>query len=77
MKKHYLVLTIGLILGSGLILFVRFNPVLKQLAIISLSVFYLVWGIVHHQLTDHLRLKVVLEYLLVAILGFVIINTLL
>lgn len=44
-----------------------------QLAVITAScVSYFVWGLVHHYLHRDLSLQVVLEYLVMATLGFVI-----
>ena len=38
---------------------------------------YLAWGIIHHWHKKDLHLKVVLEYLGIAVLGFVVIMTVL
>jgi len=37
---------------------------------------YVSWGVAHHHLDHDLRLETVIEYLVVAILGFVIIFSL-
>ena len=76
-QSHYLALAIILGFGIVAILLFRFDPLLKQLAILATASLYVLWGVIHHHQVDHLRLKVVLEYVLVAILGVLIINTLL
>lgn len=63
---HYLILLIGLMIG----LMILFSfPQLKVQAVIGLCVFYFLWGISHHLLEKDLHIKIVLEYLLVALIG--------
>lgn len=79
-KKHfhyYLVLLVILNLGIGLFYFFRFNPFYQMKVILATSIAYVVWGIIHHWLSEDLHLKVVLEYLLIAILVNLIILSLL
>lgn len=76
-KSHYIALAIILGFGIVAILLFRFDPQLKQLAILATAILYVFWGVTHHHQVNHLRLKVVLEYVLVAVLGVLIINTLL
>lgn len=42
------------------------------LAVIALATVYVLWGIIHHALRRDLHLKIVLEYLGIAILGVAI-----
>lgn len=46
-------------------------------ATIIFSILYFIWGIFHHLRTQTFHARVVLEYLLVALLGLVIVSTLL
>jgi len=73
---HYLAL-LG-IFAAGLVAFIFFSydPAFKMAIIISVGVSYVVWGIVHHYLNKDLYLEVVLEYIAVAILGLVIVFSL-
>ena len=66
---EYLVLAI--ILASGAVLLLYFPPLLgkREIAAVSLGVFYFLWGIWHHSRRGDLILKIVLEYLAVAALG--------
>lgn len=73
---HYLALAAILVCGVAAILIFRFEKLLLNIAIYSLGTLYVLWGILHHHSTNQLRAKVVLEYFLVAILGVIIIKTL-
>ena len=66
---EYLVLAI--ILASGAVLLLYFPPLSgkREIAAVSLGVFYFLWGIWHHSRRGDLILKIVLEYLVVAALG--------
>ena len=66
---EYLVLAI--ILASGAVLLLYFPPLSgkREIAAVSLGVFYFLWGIWHHSRRGDLVLKIVLEYLVVAVLG--------
>jgi hypothetical protein len=74
---HYSVL--ALVLASGFFLFSWFNYdlLLQRLVVIAVGLAYVLWGIVHHMLSDKATTKIVLEYSLVALIGYLIINALL
>lgn len=76
-KTHYLVLAFILIFGAlSFFYFRRFSQ--AQLVSVFLTVsFYVIWGIIHHLLEGDFHLRIVLEYLAVALLGFLILFTLL
>lgn len=71
--QHFLPL-IG-ILGAGLLAFFLFSYDQKfQLAaIIATAAGYIAWGIVHHVMKKDISFEVVLEYVIVAILGVIIV----
>ena len=73
---HYLSLL--LILALGLLAFLIFSSELAyQIAILILtSIAYVVWGLLHHYLHKDLYLGVVIEYIVVATLGLVIVFSL-
>lgn len=49
-----------------------------QLAIIiSASISYVAWGVVHHKIHDDLKLSVVAEYAIFALLGIIIVASVL
>ena len=73
---HYLVLALILVGGLTAMFIFRFNQPVRLAVVYATAGLYLLWGIVHHYLVDHLRSKVVLEYFFVALLAVLIINTL-
>jgi hypothetical protein len=71
--SHYLVLFGILLAGfAGLLLF-SYDKAFQTAVSLALVASYASWGVVHHYLHQELQLETVIEYLVVAILGFVII----
>ena len=71
--SHYMVLFGILLAGfAGLILF-PYDKNFQIAVAAALVLGYVSWGVIHHHLHKDLHFEVVLEYLIVAILGFVII----
>lgn len=70
--KHYLVLIVGLLVGTILFWLNMYNPAAKIYIAVLMGTFYVIWGVVHHRLHGDLYLSVVLEYLLFATLGLLI-----
>lgn len=69
---HYLSL-IGILVATIIGFFVFSYDKNFQLALIaSASISYFTWGIVHHILHKNLNMQVMLEYLVIATIGFVI-----
>ena len=68
-RLHYAFLFLGL--GLGMIFFFSLQEFRFQV-VLSLCFFYFIWGVVHHWLTKDLYFRIVLEYLLVALTGCVI-----
>jgi hypothetical protein len=79
-KKHpldYLILGFTLVFGLTTILLFRLRPPIKQTAIIATALAYVAWGYWHHRRLGLFRIKLMLEYILVATLGVLIINSVL
>lgn len=74
---HYFVLLCLLTVGLWGIYMFSYYPAMRLAIMISLSVSYVVWGIVHHAHQKDLHPKIVVEYLLVAMLALLIFTTLL
>lgn len=55
----------------------RHSPRQLFLSTVAFAALYALWGVWHHARGNHLTVKVVLEYLLVAALGIAIVSTLL
>jgi hypothetical protein len=74
--SHYTVL-FGILLAGfiGLVLF-SYDKAFQVAVATALVLSYASWGIAHHYLDHELRLETVIEYIVVAILGFVIIFSL-
>jgi len=71
--SHYLVLFGILLAGfAGLILF-SYDKAFQTAVASAIVLSYVSWGVVHHFLHGDLHFETVVEYLVVAILGFVII----
>jgi hypothetical protein len=73
--QHYLPL-LG-ILGAGVAGFIMFSydNNFQFVIAVAMSLGYVSWGIVHHYLHKDIYLEVVLEYALIALLGLVLIFT--
>ncbi len=70
--SHYVSL-IGILIATFVGFFVFSYDKNFQLAIItSASIAYFIWGIVHHILHKNLSIQVIIEYAVIASLGFVI-----
>ena len=69
----YLLLTLIVSIAIILTLFFNGNQYYQQLVIIGLSVLYIVWGIIHHLMEKTLQARIVLEYLLYALLGSIVV----
>ena len=73
---HYLPL-LGLLFAGVLgFIFFAYDQVFQILISVSVAVLYVAWGIVHHLIHQDLDLSVVIEYLVVASLGLVIVFSL-
>ncbi len=69
---HYLILLI--LISGGLTAFLssRNYPLIQLLVGIVTSLSYVVWGIVHHFVDRDLSLKIVIEYLAVALFAIIV-----
>jgi len=69
----YLILTVLVSVAITLTLYFNGNKNYQQTIIIGLSILYIVWGIIHHLKEKTLRARIVLEYVLYAILGCILV----
>lgn len=70
---HYLVLFFILIFGFGTIAYFSRQPQVQILSAFITASFYVVWGVIHHYLAKDLHPRIILEYAAIALLGFLII----
>lgn len=73
---HYFVL-IGLLL-TGILAFILFSydRIFQMIIAVAVAVSYIVWGLIHHLIHRDLYFSVVIEYLAVAVLGLVMVFSL-
>ena len=74
--SHYLVLLFILLTGFGAFYYFQRFPQAQIVSAFLTASFYVFWGIVHHYLEGDLHFRVVMEYLTVALLGFLILLSL-
>ncbi len=67
--KHYLALLAILSIGFGFFWMFNYNREAQIGVTLALSAAYALWGIVHHLLKKELHLRIILEYILVALLA--------
>lgn len=73
LKKHSVVV---LVLATGAAIFgvIRFQdmPLMQFQILVILSILYLGWALLHHNLDKSLTLEIIIEYVLTALLAMVI-----
>lgn len=67
--NHYLALASLLGAGFSLLAYFRFNREAQAFIILITAAAYVGWGTLHHKLTHILTIQIIVEYILVATLG--------
>ncbi len=75
--QHYLPLMGIVFVGFFGFWFLRYDKSLQMAVSIASAVGYVSWGIIHHHIHRDLQVSVVIEYLAIAILGVVIVASML
>ena len=75
--KDYLVLLSFLAFALFGFAYFGFDRRMQSVIIIASAFFYIFWGIIHHSLRKDFHFKVLLEYLVLAFFGAVLVLTLL
>lgn len=73
---HYLSLIGILAVGTAGFVIFSYDKVFQMGILLAVAAGYLAWGIVHHAIHRDLNLSVVIEYFVIAILGFVVVFSL-
>jgi len=73
---HYSVLVLMMNIIFGAFLFFGFNRTYQMIIVLMAGLAYVLWGMIHHHVNDDLHLKVIMEYVLVALLAEMIIFSL-
>lgn len=71
---HYTVLIFMLILGITFIFLFSGQPDKQFISAVIISAAYFLWGVVHHKLEGDLHPKIVVEYLLIALLALLLLK---
>ena len=69
---HYFVLLCVMLVGLWGIFWFDYHRLLQLGILVSMAASYVVWGVVHHHHHHDLHIKIVFEYLLVAIFAVLI-----
>ena len=70
---HYTILITILVIGFGSVVLFSANKQAQLILAIITSVLYVLWGFIHHYMEDDMSIKVVVEYVLIAVLSILII----
>jgi len=73
---HYLILFFILAMGALIFRYFQRFPQAQIVSAFLTASFFVLWGIIHHYLEGDLHLRIILEYLAVALLGFLILFSL-
>lgn len=74
---HYFTLLCMQLIGLWGIFWFSYQPAMQLAILISMSVAYVVWGIIHHREHRDLHIKIVFEYILVAVFAVLVFGSLL
>ncbi len=69
----YTILSLIVSVAIVLILFFNGSKYIQQIIVISFSILYIVWGILHHLKEKNLQARIILEYVLFALLGSIVV----
>lgn len=75
-KKHfwyYLTFIFMELAGLLTVFYFAYDKTMRMIAIILMALFYLFWGILHHYTYHNITVKIVIEYILIALLGIVVV----
>lgn len=70
--SHYVALLAILLFGIFSFWFFRRTPQAQIFSAFLTASFYVAWGVIHHYLEGDLHIRVILEYVSIALLGFLI-----
>jgi len=70
---HFTVLIVGLLLTVFFFDYFSYSFVISSFVLFLGSLFYFVWGIVHHAIEDRVTAKIVLEYFSFSVFVFVLV----
>jgi len=67
-------LILGAVLAAGVALFLFLPPIKhkKEVGVLAMAAFYIFWSVWFHSKKGDLEIKIVLEYVVIAVLGVVL-----
>jgi len=71
--KHYLGLIAFLSIGLAFFLVFNYNRQIQMGITLAMAAIYVAWGIIHHTIKKELHPRIILEYILVAIVASVVV----
>ena len=71
---HYLVLVLGLVTFFSLLYIFSYSTPISLIISFFGSLFYVLWGIIHHALEKRVYKEIVLEYVLIGIFMFLLLT---
>jgi hypothetical protein len=74
---HYVPLAAIILAGVFGFLIFSYDQAFQIMILVAVSVSYVLWGVIHHKIHDDLSLFVIIEYLVIATLGLVVVLSLL
>ena len=75
--SHYVPLIAIILAGVFGFLIFSYDQAFQIMILIAVCISYVLWGVIHHKIHDDLSLFVIIEYLVIATLGLVIVLSLL
>jgi hypothetical protein len=73
---HYFILLSVQLVGLWGLFWFNYQPAMQLAIILSMAFSYVVWGVIHHQEHHDLHIKIVVEYILVALLAVLLFSSL-
>lgn len=79
MKIHnhtgdYIILLLFILIGLVFFIANIFNPLRQYVIIICMGALYIAWGIFHHLRNHDFHLKIVIEYVVIAVIGILLLR---
>lgn len=74
---HYFILLCIELVGLWGVFWFSFQPLMQLAILVGMSSAYVVWGVIHHYEHRDLHVKIVFEYLLVALFAVLVFGSLL
>ncbi len=74
---HYFTLLCVMLAGLWGLFWFSYKPAMQMCILISMAISFIVWGIVHHYEHKDLHIKIIMEYVLWAVMGILLFGSLL